>query len=78
MGGANLKVALQDLPQLLALSIGRVVDLQVSPLGHNLISSERTLGVSPSGVLPPRLDGLDVVQVLPVFVFEVTHCVEYE
>lgn len=72
-GHANLEIALQDLPQLLAHSIGRILNLQGTTLGHNLLSSEGPLGVSPSGVLPPLLDGLDIVQILPVFFFKGSH-----
>lgn len=68
-----LEVTLQDVPELLALSISRILNLQIPTLGHNLFSGKRTLGVAPSRVLPPGLDVVDLLQVLLVFVFE-AHC----
>lgn len=69
----NLEVLLEDTPELLGLSVRRVLDLQVSTLGHDLLSSEGTLGVPPSRVLPPGLDGLNLLLVLLVLVLE-AHC----
>lgn len=66
----HLEVLLDELPELLALSVGRVFNLQVSTLGDNLLSSEGTLGVPPSGILPPSLDGVDLLPVLLVFLLE--------
>lgn len=68
--GTDLEVLLDDLPELLALHVGGVFNLQVSTLGHDLLSSEGTLGVPPSGVLPPSLDGLDLFPVLLVLLLE--------
>ena len=69
---------LQNTPELLSLDVGRVVDLQVPTLGNNLLSRKGTLGVPPSRVFQPGLDGLDVVPVFLVFVFKETNCDRYE
>lgn len=71
--GTNLEVALEDLPELLALDIGRIVDLQVSTLCDDLLGGVGALGVSPAVILPPGLDGLNILLVLLVLVFEETH-----
>jgi hypothetical protein len=68
-----LKVVLQSVPELLSLDGGRVVDSQVATLGDNLLGREGSLGVSPSRVLPPVLDGLDFLRKLAVFFLELTH-----
>lgn len=52
---------LHNLPELLGLSIARVLNLEVSALGNNLLGGKGTLGVSPSRVLPPGLDLLDLL-----------------
>jgi hypothetical protein len=65
------KSSLEDLPELLALNIRRIVNFQVSALGHDLLGGKGALGVSPSGILPPLLDGIDLVPVLPVFGFQI-------
>lgn len=56
-----LEAVLHNVPELLGLSIARVLNLEVSALGNNLLSGKGTLGVSPSRVLPPGLDLLDLL-----------------
>ena len=71
--GSHLEVVLNDAPQLLALAVGGVLDLEVATLGDDLLSGIRTLGVPPSRVGPPVLDGLHLGLVLPVLVFVERH-----
>jgi hypothetical protein len=52
---------LQDVPELLGLSIAGIVNRQVTPLGDNLLRGEGSLRVSPSRVTPPLLDLLDLL-----------------
>lgn len=65
--------ALQDLPQLLAQLVAGVLDLDVSSLRDNLLGGERPLGVSPSRVGPPLLDGLDILLVALLLLVQVRH-----
>ena len=54
-------------PQLLAHSILRILDLEVAPLGHYLLGSERPFSKPPSRVGPPLLHGINVFLVELVF-----------
>ena len=67
------ETTLYDVPQLLALIIAGILYLQVSPLGYNLLRIERPFGMSPSRVLPPLLDGIDVLLEELVFVVLNSH-----
>ena len=64
IGRAYLESAFQDIPELLRLDVAGILDLQVPSLGHNLLGSEGSLGVSPSGIRPPLLDSCNFVQIL--------------
>ena len=55
-----LEPAFEDVPQLFAHSIAWVFDFEAPSLGNNLLSRERSLGMSPSRVRPPFLHGIDV------------------
>ena len=54
-------------PQLLAHSILGILDLEVAPLGHYLLGSERPFSEPPSRVSPPLLHGINVLLVKLVF-----------
>ena len=54
-------------PQLLAHGILRILDLEVAPLGHYLLGSERPFSKPPSRVSPPLLHGINVLLVELVF-----------
>lgn len=56
---AHLEASLENLPQLLALRIAGVLNLEVATLGDNLLGSEGSLGLTPAGVTPPLVDLLD-------------------
>lgn len=58
---------LNRLPELLGKVVAGVLDGEVSPLVHNLFGSVCTLGVSPSRVRPPLLDGGNLGEVLLFF-----------
>ena len=64
---AHLESAFHDLPQLSAHSITGVLNLEVSSLRNDLLSSEWTLGISPSRVFPPLLHSFDILLVFLVF-----------
>ena len=68
-----LKSYFNDLPQFLGLDVARIFNLQVSPLGNDLLRRERSLGVPPSRVSPPLLDRLNIILVHLLFQVEVTH-----
>ena len=58
---AYLEALLHDVPELLGLGVAGVLNLEVSSLGNDLLSGKGTLGVSPSRILPPGLDLLDLL-----------------
>ena len=63
----HLEPAFDYFPQLLAHSIAGILDLEIAPLGHNLLSSERPFGEPPSRIRPPLLYGINVLLVELVF-----------
>ena len=69
----NLESSLYDLPQLPALIIARILNLEISTLGCNLLSRERPLGVPPSRIRPPFLYRSDIGVVKSILVVEVRH-----
>ena len=68
MANARLESALNDVPQFPAHSIAWVFNFEAPSLGNNLLSRERSLGISPSRVPPPVLYGVDVLLVKLVLV----------
>jgi len=46
-----LEVLLEQTPQLLALDVGRILDIDISALGNDICSGIRTLGAVPAGRL---------------------------
>ena len=69
----HLKPAFEDPPQLLALSIARIIDLQSASFGDDLLSSKGSPRVSPSGSAPPLSYGLDFCSIGLIFVIEFGH-----
>lgn len=69
----DLKSALNDVPQLLALNIARVFYFEVPSLGNYLLSREWSFCISPSGVCPPLLHRIDVCFVDLIFMVEGRH-----
>ena len=64
----HLEPAFNCFPQLLAHSIAGILDLEVAPLSHYLLGSERPFGEPPSRVSPPLLHGINVLLIELVFV----------
>ena len=71
IGKSYLESAFQYSPQLLRLRIAGILNLQVPSLGHDLLGREGSLGISPSGIIPPFLDSRYLVEVLLLFCFRV-------
>lgn len=70
---------LKGSPQLLAHLIVGIRRLDRATLGNNLLRSERPLSVSPSAILPPRLDFRNLLLEALLFCFNVVagHCICY-
>lgn len=63
----HVEAVLEDIPQLLTLVVARVLDLEVAPLGDNLLGGKGPFGLSPARAAPPRLDLLDFFEEELVF-----------
>lgn len=77
-GMTHCEAVLDKFPQLFRLCIAGVFDLDGASLLDDLLSGKWSLGVSPSRVGPPLLDGFDVLQVFSFFLVNVAHggCVD--
>jgi hypothetical protein len=68
-----LETALENIPQLLRHDVAGILDLQRASLRNDILCGKWPLGVSPSRVLPPALDGIDIVGVALVFLLQGSH-----
>ena len=70
---SDLEPALDDPPQLLALVIAGILDLEVATLGGNLLGGEWPLGMSPPRIRPPLLQASNVGLVEGILTIEIRH-----
>jgi hypothetical protein len=74
---AYCKPSFNNPPQLLGLHIAGIIDPDVASLLDNLFSGERSLGISPSRIVPPLFDSCYVVEVDAFFIFQIAHVCGY-